>query len=148
MRYHYNYRVHADATLRTYYMGIPTFIQSSQHFFIETSLCEIFATMMNCAWCVIDCLMRMLPNIASAGRQLPTVQEYIIVLLRLHRSKYCFQVTGNPNLLCIMMIYGMLFMCMRSFLTVKPIPLRLRSHIRHRLRLTGFSRHLKNATFA
>ncbi|KAF8585099.1 hypothetical protein K439DRAFT_1344218, partial [Ramaria rubella] len=51
-RYHHNYHVHSKAMVGTYYPGIPRFVQASQKFFIEASMCEIFATMMNCSWCV------------------------------------------------------------------------------------------------
>lgn len=41
-----------QATLRSYYPGIPSFIQASQKCLIEVTLCEVFATMMSCAWYV------------------------------------------------------------------------------------------------
>ncbi|KAF8577183.1 hypothetical protein K439DRAFT_1649144 [Ramaria rubella] len=49
-RYHHNYCVHSEATECTYYLGVPRFVQASQKFFIEASMCEIFTTMMNCLW--------------------------------------------------------------------------------------------------
>ncbi|KAJ7210572.1 hypothetical protein B0H12DRAFT_1278150 [Mycena haematopus] len=47
-RYHPNYFV--KATLRTYYPGVPAFVQSSQHFYIDKGLCELFAVMMATSW--------------------------------------------------------------------------------------------------
>ncbi|KAF8581765.1 hypothetical protein K439DRAFT_1274843, partial [Ramaria rubella] len=54
-RYHHNYHIHSVVTLRTYYPGVPRFVQASQKFFIEASMCEIFTTMMNCSWWVSHC---------------------------------------------------------------------------------------------
>ncbi|KAF8588916.1 hypothetical protein K439DRAFT_1333997, partial [Ramaria rubella] len=51
--YHYNYQVHSKAMLRMYYTGVPRFVQALQKFFVEASMCEIFATMMNCSWYMI-----------------------------------------------------------------------------------------------
>lgn len=52
-------------TTRTYYPGVPDYIQTSQRFFIETNVCEIFATMMNCVWyvSVITHLKKLLLNV-------------------------------------------------------------------------------------
>ncbi|KAJ7933656.1 hypothetical protein B0H13DRAFT_1592224, partial [Mycena leptocephala] len=49
-RYHSNYFVHSEATLRTFYPGVPTFVQSSQHFYIDKDLCELFSVMMATSW--------------------------------------------------------------------------------------------------
>ncbi|KAF8589404.1 hypothetical protein K439DRAFT_1612834 [Ramaria rubella] len=49
-RYHHNYCIHSEATLCMYYPGVPWFVQASQKFFIEASMCEVFTTMMNCSW--------------------------------------------------------------------------------------------------
>ncbi|KAJ7085175.1 hypothetical protein B0H15DRAFT_910539 [Mycena belliarum] len=49
-RYHPNYYVHTRATLRTYYLGVPVFIQSSQHFYVDKELCELFSVMMATSW--------------------------------------------------------------------------------------------------
>jgi len=53
-RYHHNYYVHEDATLRTYYSGVPDLIQSSKKVFIERGLCERFANQMVMAWYVVS----------------------------------------------------------------------------------------------
>ncbi|KAJ7511947.1 hypothetical protein B0H11DRAFT_1700190, partial [Mycena galericulata] len=49
-RYHPNYYVHTEATQRTFYPGVPVFIQSSQHFYIDKDLCELFSVMMATSW--------------------------------------------------------------------------------------------------
>ncbi|KDR68401.1 hypothetical protein GALMADRAFT_231368 [Galerina marginata CBS 339.88] len=49
-RYYPNYYVHSAATTRTYYTEMPTFIQSSQHFYMAVDLCELFTTMMVTSW--------------------------------------------------------------------------------------------------
>ncbi|KAH7927102.1 hypothetical protein BV22DRAFT_1103930 [Leucogyrophana mollusca] len=56
-RYHHNYRVHKSSSERLYYGGVPRVIQAAQHFFLESSLLELFAvakvfgwlSSMNCA---------------------------------------------------------------------------------------------------
>ncbi|KAJ7351632.1 hypothetical protein DFH08DRAFT_993322 [Mycena albidolilacea] len=51
-RYYPNYYVHESATMRTYYLhpGVPEFIQSAEHFYTGTDLCELFSNMMVTAW--------------------------------------------------------------------------------------------------
>lgn len=49
-RYHHNYYVHTNATTRTYYASPQALLQLSQHFFIDTGLCELFSTMMETSW--------------------------------------------------------------------------------------------------
>ncbi|KAJ6485282.1 hypothetical protein DFH09DRAFT_949028, partial [Mycena vulgaris] len=49
-RYYPNYFAHEEATLRTYYPGVPCFLQSSQHFYIDKDLCELFSVMMVTSW--------------------------------------------------------------------------------------------------
>lgn len=50
-RYHNNYFIHDNAKSRTYYPGsLPRIIQLSTHFFMTSSLCELFANMMMMAW--------------------------------------------------------------------------------------------------
>jgi hypothetical protein len=51
-RYHPNYFVHSEATLRTFYPGVPMFVQSSQHFYIDKDICELFSVMMATSWYV------------------------------------------------------------------------------------------------
>ncbi|KAF8589597.1 hypothetical protein K439DRAFT_1332386, partial [Ramaria rubella] len=53
--YYYNFRVHLEARFLTYYLGVPAFIHISQRFFIETELCDIFTTMMNCVTSATNC---------------------------------------------------------------------------------------------
>ena len=52
-RYHHNYFVHNDVTLRTYYAGVPKYVEVSTTVFFERTLCELQATMMVSAWYVI-----------------------------------------------------------------------------------------------
>ncbi|KAJ7104805.1 hypothetical protein C8R44DRAFT_639637, partial [Mycena epipterygia] len=45
-RYHHNYYVHKQTSLRTYYGGVPDVVQVAQFFFIESALLEFFANNM------------------------------------------------------------------------------------------------------
>ncbi|KIJ47694.1 hypothetical protein M422DRAFT_163649, partial [Sphaerobolus stellatus SS14] len=49
-RYYPNYCLHDKASQRTYYGGIPQYIQSSKKIFVERSLCERFCTQMAMSW--------------------------------------------------------------------------------------------------
>ncbi|KAJ7209283.1 hypothetical protein GGX14DRAFT_395389 [Mycena pura] len=53
-RYYANYYVHGGATTRTYYLQdiLPEYkhIQSAEHFYTSSDLCELFANMMVSAW--------------------------------------------------------------------------------------------------
>ncbi|KAJ7211649.1 hypothetical protein GGX14DRAFT_564870 [Mycena pura] len=53
-RYYANYYVHGGATTRTYYLEdiLPEYkhIQSAEHFYTSSDLCELFANMMVSAW--------------------------------------------------------------------------------------------------
>ncbi|KAJ7211529.1 hypothetical protein C8J57DRAFT_1097682, partial [Mycena rebaudengoi] len=48
-RYYPNYFVHSNATIRTYYSDL-VFLQTSEHFYIDRELCELFSTMMVTSW--------------------------------------------------------------------------------------------------
>lgn len=43
-RYYHNYFVHKQGNTRTYYAGVPQYLQVAQHFFIESSVLELFTT--------------------------------------------------------------------------------------------------------
>ncbi|KDQ11638.1 hypothetical protein BOTBODRAFT_114058 [Botryobasidium botryosum FD-172 SS1] len=43
-QYYHNYYVHDNASMRTYYTGVPDIIQVAQHFFIETRLLQFWGT--------------------------------------------------------------------------------------------------------
>ncbi|KAF8574394.1 hypothetical protein K439DRAFT_1649787 [Ramaria rubella] len=75
-RYQHNYGIHSNTTLHTYYPGAPRFIQASQKFFIKSSLCDIFTTMMNCAWYVYTVLVHVCASAAFIGLPHPTVLGY------------------------------------------------------------------------
>ncbi|KAJ7168385.1 hypothetical protein C8R43DRAFT_822857, partial [Mycena crocata] len=49
-RYHHNYYVHKQSSLRTYYGGVPNIVQVATHFFIESALLELFANGMVFGW--------------------------------------------------------------------------------------------------
>ncbi|KAF9522001.1 hypothetical protein CPB83DRAFT_911574 [Crepidotus variabilis] len=49
-RYYHNFYVHSNAEMRTYYPNLPRFVQASQRFFLESDLCEFFATEMVMSW--------------------------------------------------------------------------------------------------
>ncbi|KAF7354501.1 hypothetical protein MVEN_01139400 [Mycena venus] len=49
-RYHHNYYVHKESSLRTYYGGVPDVVQVAQHFFIESALLELFSNCMAFGW--------------------------------------------------------------------------------------------------
>ncbi|KAJ7185334.1 hypothetical protein C8R46DRAFT_981891 [Mycena filopes] len=49
-RYYHNYQVHKGTSIRTYYGGVPDVVQVAQHFFIESSLLELFANNMVFGW--------------------------------------------------------------------------------------------------
>ncbi|KAJ7164484.1 hypothetical protein C8R46DRAFT_901653 [Mycena filopes] len=49
-RYYHNYYVHKSSSLRTYYGGVPNVIQVAQHFFVESTLLELFANGMVFGW--------------------------------------------------------------------------------------------------
>ncbi|PPQ67448.1 hypothetical protein CVT26_007242 [Gymnopilus dilepis] len=49
-RYYHNYSVHKQSSSREYYGGVPEVIQVSQHFFMESSLLELFAVGKNLGW--------------------------------------------------------------------------------------------------
>ncbi|KAK7020302.1 hypothetical protein R3P38DRAFT_3194859 [Favolaschia claudopus] len=49
-RYHSNYYVHKESSLRVYYGGVPNVLQVATHFFIESSLLELFANGMVFGW--------------------------------------------------------------------------------------------------
>ncbi|KAJ7929413.1 hypothetical protein B0H13DRAFT_2310564 [Mycena leptocephala] len=49
-RYHPNYFVHSNATLRTYYPEGIKFLQISGHFYVDVDLCELFSLMMVTSW--------------------------------------------------------------------------------------------------
>lgn len=50
-RYHPNYYVHSDAQICTYHSHtIVEFIQTEQHYYMASSLCELFATMLATSW--------------------------------------------------------------------------------------------------
>jgi len=51
--------VHNQASIRTYYGGIPELIQSSQKVFLDRVLCERFSNQMVMAWCVLIPLCHM-----------------------------------------------------------------------------------------
>ncbi|KAJ7125515.1 hypothetical protein C8R43DRAFT_1090555 [Mycena crocata] len=58
-RYHPNYFVHSNATLRTYYQEGLQFLQISGHIYIDIDLCELFSTMMVTSWyvlCLLPCV--------------------------------------------------------------------------------------------
>lgn len=52
-RYYHNYFVQKSANTRTYYGGVPQIVQVAQHFYIESSLLELFATNKVFAWWVL-----------------------------------------------------------------------------------------------
>ncbi|KIK77677.1 hypothetical protein PAXRUDRAFT_17338 [Paxillus rubicundulus Ve08.2h10] len=57
-QYHYNYVIDKGASSRTYYHGVPDVIKAATHYFIDTTVLELFATVkvfgwlssMTCAW--------------------------------------------------------------------------------------------------
>ncbi len=49
-RYHANYYIHNNASVRMYYVGIPRQLQMATHYFIEGDLCKFFANMMMFTW--------------------------------------------------------------------------------------------------
>ncbi|KAJ7457135.1 hypothetical protein B0H11DRAFT_1738737 [Mycena galericulata] len=53
-RYHPNYFVHSNVSLRTYYREGLQFLQVSGHFYVDTDLCELFSMMMVTSWCVAN----------------------------------------------------------------------------------------------
>ncbi|KAK1233689.1 hypothetical protein PQX77_002846 [Marasmius sp. AFHP31] len=49
-RYHHNYYLHSNATIRTYYKDTPSIIQTSQHYYVSQDLLQLFRTIMVTAW--------------------------------------------------------------------------------------------------
>jgi hypothetical protein len=69
-RYHPNYYVHSDATLRTYYRDNLRYLQISGHFYVDIDLCELFSIMMVTSWCALHVLCVLLSSfIARSGLQ-------------------------------------------------------------------------------
>jgi KDZ transposase family protein len=66
-RYHHNYFIHSLGASRTYYHSVvPPIMHLSTKFFMETTLCELFANMtMQGRWTVAPHLVGVLQDIAG-----------------------------------------------------------------------------------
>ena len=50
MNYHHNFSVHNGE--RTYYPGIPSFIQVAEHYFVEQKVIDVWISLMSTSWLV------------------------------------------------------------------------------------------------
>jgi hypothetical protein len=54
LRYYHNYRVSAGNNERIYYGGVPQILQTDEHCFMDSALCEHFTVLMGIAWSVFS----------------------------------------------------------------------------------------------
>jgi hypothetical protein len=139
-RYYANYYVHNNATRRTYYHTACGFIHTSQHVFMSTDLCELFANMMVTSWQAILILV-ILDHIDNnfLGLQEQIVPGSTTWDFLISTSLPTFLQSTQRAWSSMLTMYGMAFSFIRSFLITRNAEPSSSCHIQRNHNSNGFA---------